>query len=151
MAPFLFTKETSRETGYKASKSETKSVVMFCPKDNEFQISRHFVTIFRNISDLQSVISLQLNDIFNFFFTFQFTSEYCFKVADLLCQKSKISFCCQSYDVIFPLKTIKIENTKAKNCWEYHFLFSCKVLAETDKNCKTSLKENTFCLQLNPA
>ena len=52
MAPFLFTKETSQETGYKAPKSETKSVVMFCPKDNEFQISRHFVTIFRNISDL---------------------------------------------------------------------------------------------------
>ena len=151
MAPFLFTKETSQETGYKASKSERKSVEMFCPKGNEFRISRHFVTIFRNISDLQNVISLQLNDIFNFFFTFQFTSEYSFKVADLLCQKSKISFCCQSDDVVFPLKTVKIENPKTKNCWEYQFLFSCKVLAETDKNCKTSLKESTFCLQLNPA
>ena len=68
MAPFLFTKETSQETGYKASKSETKSVEMFCPEGNEFRISCHFVTIFRNISDLQNVISLQLNDIFNFFF-----------------------------------------------------------------------------------
>ena len=151
MAPFLFTKETSQETGYNASKLETKSVEMFCPEGNEFRISHHFVAIFRNISDLQNVISLQLNDIFNFFFTFQFTSEYSFKVADLLCQKAKISFCCQSDDVIFPLKTIKIENPKAKNCWEYQFLFSFKVLAETDKNCKTSLKESTFCLQLNPA
>ena len=98
MALFLFTKETSQETGYKASKSETKSVEMFCPEGNEFRISHHFVAIFRNISDLQNVISLQLNDIFNFFFTFQFTSEYSFNVADMLCQKSKISFCCQSYD-----------------------------------------------------
>ena len=52
MAPFLFTKETSQETGYKASKSETKLDKMLCPEGNEFQISRHFVTIFRNISDL---------------------------------------------------------------------------------------------------
>ena len=97
MAPFLFTKETSQETGYKASKSETKLDKMLCPEGNEFQISRHFVTIFRNISDLQNVISLQLNEVFKFqFFTFQFTSEYSFKVADLLCQKS-VSIFMQSF------------------------------------------------------
>ena len=51
MAPFLFIKETSQETGYKTSKLEAKSVETLCAKGTDFQISRHFVTIFRNISD----------------------------------------------------------------------------------------------------
>ena len=82
------------------------------------------------------------------FFTFKFSSEYSFKIANLLWHKLKLIFCCQSYDVIFAPKTVKIKNPKTYDCWENKVLLSCKVSAQTVKNWKTSLKEITFWWQL---
>ena len=59
-------------------------------------------------------------------FTFKFFSEYSFKIAKLLCHKLKVIFYCQSYDVIFAPKTVKIKNPKTYDCWEYKVLLSCK-------------------------
>ena len=59
-----------------------------------------------------------------------------------------ISWDCQSYDVIFAPKTVKIKNPKTYDCWENKVLLSCKVSAQNVKNWKTSLKEITFWWQL---
>ena len=67
-------------------------------------------------------------------FTFKFFSEYSFKIAKLLCHKLKVMFYCQSYDVIFAPKTVKIKNPKTYDCWENKVLLSCKVSAQTVKN-----------------
>ena len=78
------------------------------------------------------------------FFTFKFFSEYSCKLANLLWHKLKVIFYCQSYDVIFALKTVKTKNPNTHGCWEYKVLLSSKVSAQTVKNCKTSLKEITL-------
>ena len=70
------------------------------------------------------------------------------KLLKLLCHKLKVIFYCQSYDVIFAPKTVKIKNPKTYDCWENKVLLSCKVSAQTVKNWKTSLKEITFWWQL---
>ena len=46
-------------------------------------------------------------------------------------------------------KNVTVENPKTVDCWGYRVLSSCKVLTQTNKNCKTSLEETTFCLQLS--
>ena len=38
----------------------------------------------------------------------------------------KVNFYCQSYDVIFAPKTVKIQNPKTYDCWEYKVLLSAK-------------------------
>ena len=60
------------------------------------------------------------------FFTFKFFSEYFFKIANLLWHKLKFIFCCQSYDVIFAPKTVKIKNPKTYDCWETKFYYRAK-------------------------
>ena len=78
------------------------------------------------------------------FFTFKFFSKYSFKIANLLWHKLKVIFYCQSYDVIFAPKTVKIKNPKTYDCWEYEVLSSCKVSAHWE----TTLKDITFWWQL---
>ena len=82
------------------------------------------------------------------FFTFKFFSEYSFKIANLLWHKLKLIFCCQSYDVIFAPKTVKIKNPKTHDCWEYKVLLPCKISAQTVKKWKSRLKMFTFWWQL---
>ena len=82
------------------------------------------------------------------FFTFKYFSGYSFNIASLLWHKFKVIFYCQSYEVIFAPKTVKIKNRKTCDCWEYKGLLSCKVSAQTAKNWKTRLKEITFWWQL---
>ena len=67
-------------------------------------------------------------------FAFKFFSDYSFKIAKLLWHKLKVIFYCQSYDVIFAPKTVKIQNPKTFDCWEYKVLLSCKVSTQTIKN-----------------
>ena len=43
------------------------------------------------------------------FFTFKSFSGYSFNIASLLWHKFKVIFYCQSYEVIFAPKTVKIE------------------------------------------
>ena len=114
----------------------------------EFRIFRHFVTIFRNLVIFRMSYLLNQMRFSKTFFTFKFFSEYSFKIANLLWHKLKLIFCCQSYDVIFAPKTVKINNPKTLDCWENKVLLSCKVAAQTVKNWKTSLKEITFRWQL---
>ena len=109
---------------------------------------RHFVTIFRNLVIFRMSYLLNQMRFSKTFFTFKFFSEYSFKLANLLWHKLKLIFCCQSYDVIFAPKTVKIKNPKTYDCWENKVLLSCKVSAQTVKNWKTSLKEITFWWQL---
>ena len=115
---------------------------------SEFRIFRHFVTIFRNLVIFRMSYLLNQMRFSKTFFTFKFFSEYSFKLANLLWHKLKLIFCCQSYDVIFAPKTVKIKNPKTYDCWENKVLLSCKVSAQTVKNWKTSLKEITFWWQL---
>ena len=70
----------------------------------------------------------------NTFFTFELISVSSFKSSSFLRHKSKTIFCCQSYDVIFAPKTVKIKNPKTYDCWECKVLLSCKVSAQTVKN-----------------
>ena len=114
----------------------------------EFRIFRHFVTIFRNLMIFKMSYLFNQVRVSKNFFTFKFFSEYSFKIANLLWHKLKLIFCCQSYDVIFAPKTVKIKNPKTYNCWEYKVLLPCKVSAETVKNWKSGLKMFTFWWQL---
>ena len=114
----------------------------------EFRIFRHFVTIFRNLVIFRMSYLLNQMRFSKTFFTFKFFSEYSFKLANLLWHKLRLIFCCQSYDVIFAPKIVKIKNPKTYDCWENKVLLSCKVSAQTVKNWKTSLKEITFWWQL---
>ena len=114
----------------------------------EFRIFRHFVTIFRNLMIFKMSYLFNQVRVSKNFFTFKFFSEYSFKIANLLWHKLKLIFCCQSYDVIFAPKTVKIKNLKTYDCWEYKVLLPCKVLAQTVKNWKSRLKMFTFWWQL---
>ena len=60
----------------------------------------------------------------NTFFTFELISVSSFKIFSY----------CQSYDVIFAPKTVKIKNPKTYDCWDSEVLLSCKVSAQTVKN-----------------
>ena len=106
----------------------------------EFRIFRHFVTIFRNLMIFKMSYLFNQVRVSKIFFTFKFFSEYSFKIANLLWHKLKLIFCCQSYDVIFAPKTVKIKNPKTYDCWEYKVLLPCKVSAQTVKNWKSRLK-----------
>ena len=114
----------------------------------EFRIFRHFVTIFRNLVIFRMSYLLNQMRFSKTFFTFKFFSEYSFKLANLLWHKLKLIFCCQSYDVIFAPKTVKIKNPKTYDCWEYKVLLQCKVSAQTVKNWKSRLKMFTFWWQV---
>ena len=114
----------------------------------EFRIFRHFVTIFRNLMIFKMSYLFNQVRVSKNFFTFKFFSEYSFKIANLLWHKLKLIFCCQSYDVIFAPKTVKIKNPKTYDCWEYKVLLPCKVSAQTVKNWKSRLKMFTFWWQL---
>ena len=46
------------------------------------------------------------------FFTFVSITSRSFKIIYWFCHNLKFKFCCQSCDVIFPPKTVKIEKTK---------------------------------------
>ena len=70
----------------------------------------------------------------NTFFTFEFISVSSLKISSFLRHKSETTFYCQSYDVIFAPKTVKIKNPKTYDCWECKVLLSCKVSAQTVKN-----------------
>ena len=114
----------------------------------KFRIFRHFVTICRNLVIFRMSYLLNQMRFSKTIFTFKFFSECSFKIAKLLCHKLKVIFYCQSYDVIFAPKTVKIKNPKTYDCWEYKVLLSCIVSGQTVKNWKTSLKEITFWWQL---
>ena len=114
----------------------------------EFRIFRHFVTIFRILMIFKMSYLFNQVRVSKKFFTFKFLSEYSFKIANLLWHKLKLIFCCQSYDVIFAPKTVKIKNPKTYDCWEYKVLLPCKVSAQTVKNWKSRLKMFTFWWQL---
>ena len=114
----------------------------------EFCIFRHFVTIFRNLMIFKMSHFFNQVMVSKNFFTFKFFSEYSFKIVNLLWHKLKLIFCCQSYDVIFAQKTVKIKNLKTFDCWEYKVLLPCKVSAQTVKNWKSRLKMFTFWWQL---
>ena len=114
----------------------------------EFRIFRHFVTIFRNLVIFRMLYLLNQVRFSKNFFTFKFSSEYSFKIANLLWHYLKVIFYCQSYDVIFAPKTVKIKNSKTYDCRVYKVLLSCKVSAQTVENWKTSLKVIPFWWQL---
>ena len=70
------------------------------------------------------------------FFTFNFLSEYSFKIANLSWRKLIVIFCCQSHEVIFAPKVEKhtiVGNTK----FDYRAKYQLKRL-------KISLKEISF-------
>ena len=106
----------------------------------DFWISCHSVTIFRNISTFQDAISLKANEHCQKFFHINFVSitSSSFKIIYLFCYNLKSKFCCQSRDIIFPSKAVKIEKQKAKDFLEYRVLPSCKVWAQRNKKCKSS-------------
>ena len=61
----------------------------------------------------------------------------CLKIIYLLRHYLHFQFCCQSCDVLFLPNTFKIEKTKSIGLlFEYKVLPSCKLLVQTDKNCK---------------
>ena len=107
----------------------------------DFRISHHFVTIFRNISTFQDAISPNALELFQKLFIFVSNTSHSFKIIYLFCHNLKFKFCCQSCDVIFPLKTVKIEKQKTYDFLEYNVLPSCKVCAQTNKKCKSSSKD----------
>ena len=85
------------------------------------------------------------------FFTFQFTSEYSLKNCWLvLSEAQKLFFAVDLMTTVCPQKTVKIQNPKTYDCWDYQVLFSWKFLAQTDKNCKTSFERDHFMVVAEP-
>ena len=60
------------------------------------------------------------------FFTFVFITSNSSKIISLFRHNSKFKFCCQSFDVIFPPKTVKIENKKHRMFWNTKFYHPTK-------------------------
>ena len=75
------------------------------------------------------------------FFTFVSITSRSFKIIYWFCHNLKFKFGCQSGDVIFPPKTVKIEKQKLWDFLEYKLLPSCKVLAETNTKRESSSKD----------
>ena len=65
--------------------------------------------------------------LFPKFFHICFYHVMLFQNIYLFCHNLKFKFCCQSCDVIFPPKTVKIEKQKTYDFLEYKVLPSCKV------------------------
>ena len=85
--------------------------------------------IFNKLSQLRRV---KCGDFFRICF-----HHVVLKTIYLLRHYLKFKFCCQSCDVIFPPKTVKIEEQKTYDSLKYKVQPSRKVWAETDKNCKS--------------
>ena len=69
-------------------------------------------------------------------------SSLSFKITYWLRHYLNFIFFCQSCDVIFPPKTVKIEKQKTYDCLEYKVLYHPEnvltlLLAQADKNCKS--------------
>ena len=60
-------------------------------------------------------------------FKFVFITSSSSKIISLFCHNLKFEFCCQSFDVIFPPKTVKIEKQKRYDFLEYKVLPPYKV------------------------
>ena len=124
----------------------------------DFWISRYFVTIFRNISTSQDAKAIELFQKF-FHVCFYHVTLFLACVASvsvglsahwrrfslfagLSAQKlGQAQHCCQTCDLIFPPKTVKIEKQKTYDILEYKVLPSCKVWTQTNKKCKSSSKD----------
>ena len=59
-------------------------------------------------------------------FTFVFITSSSSKIISLFCHNLKFKFCCQSFDVIFPPKTVKIEKQKHRIFWNTKFYHPTK-------------------------
>ena len=106
----------------------------------DFRISHHFVTIFRNISTFQDAISPNATELFQKFSPL-FLSRHTLKIIYLFCHNLNFKFCCQSCDVIFPLKTVKIEKQKHTIFWNTKFYHPAKFELKRIKKCKSSSKD----------
>ena len=97
------------------------------------------VTIFRNISTFQDATSPKAIVLFQKSFHINFVSitSSSFKSIYLFCHNLKFKFCCQSCDVIFPPKTIKIEQQKNIGFfWNTEFYHPAKFELKRIKNSK---------------
>ena len=59
-----------------------------------------------------------------------------FKIIYFFCHNLKFKFCCQSCDVIFPPKTVKIEKQKKKDFWNIEFYHPAKFELKRITNAK---------------
>ena len=100
-----------------------------------------FCYYFWNISTLQDAISPKAIELLQQFFTFVSITSRSFKIIYLFCHNLKFKFCCQSCNVIFPSKTVKIEKQKTSDFLEYKVLPFCKVWVQTNEKCKSSSKD----------
>ena len=74
----------------------------------DFWISRHFVTIFRNIRTFQDALSPKAIELFQRCFHICFYTSRSFKIICLFCHNLKFNeFCCESCEVIFPPSSIQ--------------------------------------------
>ena len=79
----------------------------------------------------------QLSFNFQKFFTFVSITSSSFKIIYLFCHNLEFKFCCQSCDVIFPPKTVKIEKQKKKRIfWDTEFYHPEKFQFKRIKNAK---------------
>ena len=104
----------------------------------DFWISCHFVTKRNILSTFQDAIYLlkQLSFSKNFF-TFVSIMSHSFKIIYLFCLNLKNRFCCQSCDIVFLPKTVKIEKQKTWDFLEYtEFYHPAKFELKRRKNGK---------------
>ena len=74
----------------------------------DFWISRHLVTIFRNIRTFQDILSPKAIELFQRCFHICFYTSRSFKIICLFCHNLKFNqFCCESCVVIFPPSSIQ--------------------------------------------
>ena len=81
-------------------------------------------------------------------FKFVFITSSSSKIISLFCHNLKFEFCCQSFDVIFPPKTVKIEKQKRYDFLEYKVLPSYEVWVQTNKIWKRSSCRDTTTIQV---
>ena len=97
--------------------------------------AKTFFASLTKIERQEIILSIEYSIIFIAVFVDKLQNqESCMHRNSFLPHKSKTTFCCQSYDVIFAPKTVKMKNPKTYNCWECKVLLSCKVSAKTVRN-----------------
>ena len=102
----------------------------------DFWISRHFVTIFRNIRTFQDAISPKPIELFQKFFHICFYHVTFFQNCLFLLPYLEILILLSICDVIFPPKTVKIEKQKHRIFWNTEFYHPAKFELKRIKNAK---------------